>query len=148
MKTKTPHRRPTVHYGFSLLEILVAFSVLAIALGVLMRVFGGAARAAGVTEEYARAVVAAESLLADVGVGRPLVVGASEGRLGDEFRWILRVAPYPVPGMEDSALPLRLYAVDVSVVWGEGEGGEPREVTLSSLRLVNEAAQPGGLVRR
>lgn len=148
MKTKTPRRRPTVQKGFSLLEILVAFSVLAIALGVLMRVFGGAARAAGITEEYARAVVAAESLLADVGVGQPLIVGAREGQFGDEFRWILRVAPYPVPGMEGSALPLRLYAVDVSVIWGEGEGGEPREVTLSSLRLVNEAPQPGGFLRR
>ncbi|MDD2769519.1 MAG: type II secretion system protein [Methylococcus sp.] len=142
--------------GFSLLEMLVAFSIMAIALGVLMRVFGGATRSARIAEEYSRAVIAAESVLDDIGVERPLTPGVTEGRFGDQFRWILRVAPLPIPSLSpltgpDNAPPagsplagLKLYAVDASVVWGEGE--EPREVTLSSLRLVNEnqAGGPGG----
>lgn len=149
--------------GFSLLEMLVAFSIMAIALGVLMRVFGGATRSARIAEEYSHAVIAAESVLDNIGVERPLVPGITEGRFGDEFRWILRAAPYAIPVVEQplaagNAVPnpaapvsgagkeesgLKLFAVDASVIWGEGEGGEPREVTLSTLRLVNEAPQGG-----
>jgi general secretion pathway protein I len=142
--------------GFSLLEMLVAFSIMAIALGVLMRVFGGATRSARIAEEYSRAVIAAESVLDDVGLGIPLAPGVTEGRFGEEFRWILRIAPMPIPVIEQQLAPndapptgsplagLKLFAVDASVVWGEGE--EPREVTLSTLRLVNEIP-PGGLGR-
>ncbi|QJD30700.1 type IV pilus modification PilV family protein [Methylococcus geothermalis] len=134
--------------GFSLLEMLVAFSIMAIALGVLMRVFGGATRSARIAEEYSRAVIAAESVLDDVGVEMPLAPGVTEGRFGEEFRWILRIAPLPIPVFEQPTGPnnapptgsplagLKLFAVDASVVWGEGE--EPREVTLSTLRLSNE----------
>lgn len=134
--------------GFSLLEMLAAFSIMAIALGVLMRVFGGATRSARIAEEYSRAVIAAESVLDDVGVETPLAPGVTEGRFGEEFRWILRIAPVPIPALEQQMGPnnapptgsplagLKLFAVDASVVWGEGE--EPREVTLSTLRLFNE----------
>jgi len=142
--------------GFSLLEMLAAFSIMAIALGVLMRVFGGATRSARIAEEYSRAVIAAESVLDDVGVETPLAPGVTEGRFGEEFRWILRIAPMPIPvqqqiGPNNEPAPgsplagLKLFAVDASVVWGEGE--EPREVTLSTLRLFNEnpAGGPGRL---
>jgi general secretion pathway protein I len=137
--------------------MLAAFSIMAIALGVLMRVFGGATRSARIAEEYSRAVIAAESVLDDVGIETPLVPGVTEGRFGEEFRWILRIAPVPIPAAEQSTGPngapptgsplagLTLFAVDASVVWGEGE--EPREVTLSTLRLLNEnpAGGPGRL---
>lgn len=143
--------------GFSLLEMLAAFSIMAIALGVLMRVFGGATRSARIAEEYSRAVIAAESVLDDVGVETPLAPGVTEGRFGEEFRWILRIAPVPIPALEQQMGPnnapptgsplagLKLFAVDASVVWGEGE--EPREVTLSTLRLFNEnpTGSPGRL---
>lgn len=54
--------------GFSLLEILFAFSILSIMLGILLRIFSGGVRVAEITGNYAEAVQIAESLMATVGV--------------------------------------------------------------------------------
>ena len=50
--------------GFTILELLVAFAIMAISLGMLYRVSGGSARAVGDMEHYQRAIVLAESILA------------------------------------------------------------------------------------
>ena len=50
--------------GFSLLELLVAFSIMALALGMLYRASGGSARSVADVETRQRASVLAESLLA------------------------------------------------------------------------------------
>lgn len=57
---------------FFLLEILVAFVIMALALGVLMRVFSGALNSTAVAEHYAEALLVAESKLAAIGVETPL----------------------------------------------------------------------------
>lgn len=49
--------------GLTLLELLVAFAIMAMALGLLYRVMGGSARSAGDIERYQRAMVLAQSLL-------------------------------------------------------------------------------------
>ena len=54
--------------GFSLLEILVAFVIMALALGVLMRVFSGPLNSTAVADHYAEARLNAESKLASIGV--------------------------------------------------------------------------------
>ena len=49
--------------GLSLLELLVAFVIMAIALGVLYKASGASARAVGDAERYQRAVFLVHSLL-------------------------------------------------------------------------------------
>ena len=50
--------------GLSLLELLVAFAIMAIALGMLYKASGSSARSVGEIQSYQRAVSLAESLLA------------------------------------------------------------------------------------
>ena len=51
--------------GFTLLELLVAFAIMAISLGMLYRASGAVASNVGDIDRYQRAVVLAESLMAD-----------------------------------------------------------------------------------
>ena len=133
--------------GFSLLEILVAFSILALALGVLMQIFSGSLRNADVTRDQAQGVALAQSLLASAGVETTLVPGESTGVLDDKFRWLLRVSPFvqePRPG-ETAAVrtpvPLDLWEVAVRVAWGGDSRVPERALTLTTLR-VQPATRP------
>ena len=127
--------------GFSLLEILVAFTILALSLGVLMQIFSGSLRNADVTGDQAQAVALAQSLLASAGVEATLVPGESTGVLDDKFRWLLRVSPFvqePRPGETEavrSPLPLDLWEVAVRVGWGGDSRLPERALTLTTLRV-------------
>jgi general secretion pathway protein I len=126
--------------GFSLLEVLVAFSILALCLGILLRIFAGGGRLAGLADEHVRAMILAESLLARAGVEEPLQPGETGGEIDDQFRWRLRVSPY-IPAGEPlpEQLPFKPYWVELSVEWGQQE---LRSFTLSTLRLLAETRQP------
>lgn len=129
--------------GFSLLEVLVAFSILALSLGVLLRIFGGDGRLAGMADEYSRAVVLAQSLLANAGVETPLRPGESSGAIDGQYDWAMRVTPFVLEGEPlPEPQPFKPYWVEVTVEWGED--GDQRSFSLGTLRLVgNNAAGPG-----
>ncbi|OPH17317.1 general secretion pathway protein GspI, partial [Azospirillum brasilense] len=57
-------RRHRGQQGLTLLELLVAFAIMALALGMLYRAMGGSARSVADVDRYQRAVVLAQSLLA------------------------------------------------------------------------------------
>lgn len=54
--------------GFTLLEILVAFSIFTVSLGVLFQIFSKGTRAAMLGDEYSQAIIIAQSRLASFGI--------------------------------------------------------------------------------
>ena len=124
--------------GYTLVEVLVAFVILALALTLLLGTLSGAARQVKWSEEAGRAALHAQSLLAGVGVAEPLQPGRRSGTFEDgRYRWTLDIAPYedpllPPPDRSDPAAP-RLVQLSLQVRWGEGE--DPRRLLqLRSLR--------------
>lgn len=119
------------------MEVLVAFAVLALVLGVLFRIFSGGLNVAHLTEQYGRATLLAESKLSAVGVEERLREGQSSGTFEstEDYRWQLSVSPYPwgQPGAIDN-LSVDPYQVTVEVWWGEQE--RSRSISLTTLRLV------------
>ncbi|WP_341326017.1 prepilin-type N-terminal cleavage/methylation domain-containing protein [Methylotuvimicrobium sp. KM2] len=122
--------------GFSLMEILVAFAIMALALGVLLRIFSGGINTAIVADDYSSAVQIAESLMARAGVETPLQASQFSDTEFDRYEWLVIIRPADFqlqPSGNQSELPL-LYRIDVRVSWSE-EGAEPRVFQLKTLRL-------------
>ncbi len=120
--------------GFSLLEVLVAFSILALALGVLLQSFSTGMR--GVTQSglYSRATLLAESIFARAGRDKELSDGEYSGEVDDIFRWRVSLTPYETEDLDPRKLRLEPVAVTVEVEWDEGNR-TPR-IALSGLRLL------------
>ncbi|GAB3378985.1 type II secretion system protein XpsI [Lysobacter fragariae] len=125
--------------GYTLLEVIVAFALLAAALTLLLGTLSGAARQVRNSADAGRAALHAQSLLAGVGVGQALKAGSDSGDFeGGTYRWQLVVRPWTDPtqprnGLADLAAP-QLMEVAVNIEWGDG--GPRRRLQLRTLRLV------------
>ncbi len=119
--------------GFSLLEVLVAFTILAMLLGALFQVFSGGLRAARSGDQYTRATIIAQSRLAALGVEQPLREGVSSGTDDDPYHWRVTVSPYLDDQMPVADYVLQPLTVHVEVFWEEG--GSARSVSLTSILL-------------
>ena len=120
-------RRVTSSAGFSLLEMVVAISILAFALGTLYQAAGGATRNVRVDEKYAYGVELARSLLADNGSVPASGVNAT-GEADGGFDWYVTTVPIAIG--RGSTVPV-LHEIEVGVSWSDG--GKRREVVLNSI---------------
>lgn len=118
--------------GFSLLEVLVAFAILALSLGVLMQIFSGGIRNTLAGTAYSRAADVAESALALAGTEIPLEEGVHGGQ-DREFQWSLEITPYEPADLLAPPAHVTLMRVSARVSWGEAE--ENRSLVLDTLRL-------------
>lgn len=129
----------TAQRGFSLLELLVAFSVLALSLAILMQIFSVSLRTVDVSRGQAQALALAQSLVASAGAERPLSGGQSSGTSGDRYRWFLTATPMSPAtpnGPIERFAPEQptLWEIRVRVTWHDS-GGPERDVTLTTLRV-------------
>ena len=127
--------------GFSLLEVLVAFVILALVGTALFRLFGASLNNASLAAEYSRAALYAESQLASAAVEAPLRERSDQGASEDgRYAWSTKVEAYVPPGatadQERMAqmLPLRPWRLTVVVSW-PGDFGGQRSFSLSTVRL-------------
>ena len=121
--------------GFSLLEILVAFSILAISLGILLKIFSSGVNTAMIAEDYTVATQIAESLMAKTGIEEPLAVGESSGTEVEKYHWRVSVenSSNLADVEEEIEDDLSLLAVRVTVQWGD-EGRNQRTVELNTVK--------------
>jgi general secretion pathway protein I len=120
--------------GYTLVEVLVAFVILALALTVLLRIFSGGLRNVSVSSDYATATLIAESRLAATGIDVPLRPGETSGTEGERFEWTVSVQDYqPWPGYRSATKGVDAYRVTVTVEWPNGDN--TRSVGLSTVRL-------------
>jgi general secretion pathway protein I len=114
--------------GFSLLELMVATAVMALALAMLYRVDAGAVRGVGDLAQQQRAGVLARSVMESRDAVPP--AGWREAGQDGGFEWQVSTAPWPTPaGLDVGATAL--HEVLVTVQWAGRFG--PRSVELRTL---------------
>jgi general secretion pathway protein I len=128
------HQAPSRSGGFTLVEILVAFAIAALALGVVFQIFTAGSRSLSEADAYRRATLWAQSRLETIGAAEPLVEGDSAGEMPGGMRWSVRIRRASEDGRPEALQPpVRAYTILVSVAWGAQ--GTERSVALTTLRL-------------
>jgi general secretion pathway protein I len=127
--------------GFSVLEVLVAFIIVALVVTALFRLFGGALGNAAAADEWTRALLVAQSRLTLAASTVPLKETNDAGSEADgKIRWRTSVAPYVPPDVNpdlervSEAMTTRLYRVSVDVTFAADNGRE-KQLSLSTVKL-------------
>lgn len=137
-----PCTAPRAQRGFSLLEILVAFAIAALSLGLLYQVSGNNARHAGGLVQQERAMLLAQSLLAAHQTIAP--DGLQEAGEASGYAWQLSSRPHTTAIEGESPQATRLHELRVQVLWRDGE--RQRQFDLSTLRP-ERRLYPGEVIR-
>lgn len=121
-------------HGFTLLEVLVAFVILALSLGVILQILSLSMRTTDSASAHQQALLLAESRLAELVAPNELRSGRDQGRIDERFDWTSQVERFDFPDQDPVVeSPWVPYKIDVTVHWDRNQ-----ELTLTTLRLVNE----------
>lgn len=122
--------------GFTLIEVLIAFAILAVSLGFLMHVIANVLSRTAEADLRSGAVQLSQTLLDRVGVDLALVDGTRDGDSGSRYHWRLKIDPY---GDADDRLnwPVAAHQITVTVSWGDNGS-----LSLSTLKLGPKDSAP------
>ncbi len=126
--------------GFSLLELLVAFSIMAISLAMLYKVTGGNIKTIVHVEQSQRAVMLVDSLLAsNDSVGEQ---GWNDAGEVDGLMWRVQSQKFQtsVDGSSPSAVALQEVLIEVS--WRDAD--QVRQIEVTTLRPIAKTPPRGG----
>lgn len=133
----THPRPPQAQRGLSLLELLVAFAIMALSVGLLYRSMGGSARSVAAMAQQQQAAMVAESVLAL----RDAVTAEGWHQTGHSagFSWAVSsqpftsLLPWPLtaPDAPQPADRVPLHEVHLSVFWADGSN--PRQLDVTTL---------------
>ena len=121
MKCASNHRQS----GFSLIELLVAFSIMALSLGFIYKAMGSGARNAGELASHQQVTMLAESILAT----RDAVTDQGWQEVGSfaPYDWTVSSKPYvpaanlfsPVAG-SSTLTSVPLHQIQLTIIWQDG----------------------------
>lgn len=121
--------------GFSLLEVVVAFAILALSLGLLIQIFSRALNTTVLSGDYSRATTLAQARLNAVGIDIPLEPGSYSGDSEHGLSWEVSIAPYEFGDLAWEPT-LNAFLVTSVVSWNKG-GTQQRRISLTTLRLAD-----------
>lgn len=123
--------------GFTLLEVMVAFIIGVLALGVLWESGIGGWRAARITERSMEALSRAQSHLAVVGHGLAVRPLSEHGEDGSGFYWQLRITPLQTSGR------MTLYTVEITESWSDAATDTHNDDTVNRRAITLRTARIG-----
>lgn len=122
------------HKGFTLLEILVALSILGIAITVLLQLFSANLRSLSVSEDYVFAVSKAEAKMREILDDKDLSEKSWTEITDDGYRMDVSINE----GLKDRTenLQVRIFEVTLSLSWTKNT--KNKSLTLRTMKVVNK----------
>lgn len=132
--------------GFTLLEILLAISILGVAVTVIMQQFSAGLRIARTSRTYTTATIYAKQMLEEYLLAEEMEEGEAFGTFDDGYTWNVSIETYEDYMEEEGAteeeqelyerLPLEMFRVESVVAWMEGD--REKSVALATLKTVKK----------
>ncbi|MDD5008711.1 MAG: prepilin-type N-terminal cleavage/methylation domain-containing protein [Syntrophorhabdaceae bacterium] len=130
---KTSHElRITNCEGFTLLEVLVALSILSTAIILIFQLFSANMRNIALSEDYVSATVTADARMRDVLEDDALTVNHWSETTGDGYR--IDVAVSDALQQRTQALPVKLLEVVLTIYWTKNM--KEKSFTLRTMKMV------------
>ena len=117
-------------YGFTLIEILVAFFIATTALGLLYSIHANSTSTVLLAEEYEQATDLAQSLIAELAASETTLAFTRSGVTAEKYRWTVRSGAYQ-SGADVAARdmePFHIRDLAVEVAWVSRD--KERHITL------------------
>jgi general secretion pathway protein I len=119
--------------GFTLIEILVAMSVLSISLVVVFQVFSGGLKSSKLSERYTRAIFYAREKMEEILLSDELTEAVTEGEFEDSFKWKAEVALVEPIEEDEPKLPFDIFNIKVDVWWEDMDRGKHFEISTTKI---------------
>ena len=132
--------------GFTLLEVLVAFTLLAITFGTIMKIITGSAKNTQKASRNTQIALLAQSKMDELGLFEKIEEGTSDGDFDDYNHWQLDIGAYDVPYEGDVSqefTSVELMEVTLTII--SNYGGKERRNEFKTLRAVTpDYSRPRG----
>ena len=122
--------------GFTLIEILVAISILAISLVVILQLFSGGLKSSRLSDEYTRGIFHAREKMGEVLLSKDLSEGETGGEFPDSFRWTSLVKRIESGQEDEGKLPFNMFNIQVDILWDAG--GKEKRFQVSTIKIVEK----------
>ncbi|MCX7544084.1 type IV pilus modification PilV family protein [Marinicella gelatinilytica] len=131
------HRRAQ-QQGFTLIEIIAAFTILAMTFMVVLEILSNSSANTIKSSERTEIALEANSKLAEIGTTIPIEEGSVSGDFENGHRWDIRMVPYEISYEGDTVMdfaPIELFHITLTIRWDYG-GYQERVAEFNSLRAV------------
>jgi general secretion pathway protein I len=128
--------------GFTLLEVLLAFVVFALAFATVLEIVAASTRSTVRARDYSEAALLAQSLAERIGTEIPVEAGSWNGESDNGIAWAVEISDFEGVGDDTRTLELaelngtRLYWVDLTLTWGDRD--RERVASFTTVRGVIE----------
>lgn len=125
--------------GFTLLEVLVALSIMAMAITVILQLFSVNLRAVSAAGHMTSACIKAEEKMKGI-IAQPVLEEKSWSEMtADGYRWDIHISEVIKERAEN--LPDKLMEVILTIHWMEGQ--KEKSFSLKSQKMIDKMAQSG-----
>lgn len=128
-------------HGFTLIEVLVAITVLAVALVAILQLFSGGLKSIRLSDEYSRGIFHARELVEQVQVSEGVSEGVLQGRFEDGYKWKAEIKRAPVLLDEERKPQFELFEIKVRVMWDSL--GSEKHLELMTTKIAQKSEGEG-----